>query len=152
MPGTPSLPDRNKSSSALGMTFLITHFKDITLVSSPTDKQVKRSGVSLGISINGCKIPNKLWGFSIDGCKLPLKPLFNKNWWVQIDLFLNWWVQMHPLNYPNDAPEDYLLIYCGYKSVGFMYISLRLETYTATLIPIWKKFSTATTCSVLHKD
>ena len=41
MPGTPSLPDRNKSSSALGMTFLITHFKDITLVSSPTDKQVK---------------------------------------------------------------------------------------------------------------
>ena len=34
---------------------------------------------SLGISIDGCKIPNKLLVILFDGCKLPFKPDFNKN-------------------------------------------------------------------------
>ena len=40
IPGTLHSRDRNKSSSALGMTSWITPSKDITPVSSPTDKQV----------------------------------------------------------------------------------------------------------------
>ena len=49
------------------------------ILGQPPSILLERAGVSLGISIDGCTIPNELLGISYDGCKLPCKPSFNKN-------------------------------------------------------------------------
>ena len=36
------------------------------------------AGASLGISIDGCKMPSKPWDTSINGCKLPYNPYFQE--------------------------------------------------------------------------
>ena len=51
----------------------------LTTHSKKIEENIDNAGASLGISIDGCRMPNKPLRISMNGCKIPFDPFFKEN-------------------------------------------------------------------------